>query len=129
MSVLDLIPGVSTAKTAVVGAVAIGAAITIGVLYWQLHNATAQAAAEHDRATVEAANADALAALAQSSAKEAAAERFAADHAAATLKAQQIARQTAADRLAAALAMEAATDAPLAACLALPIPDSLRNRP
>lgn len=128
MSLLDLIPGVSQAKTAAIAVVAIGAAVTIGVLYWQMTSAQARAASEHDRATVEAANADALAAMAESNAKEAARERTAADHSAAMLLAQNIARRTAADKLAHALATESMTNAPLAACLALPIPDSLRNR-
>ncbi len=130
MSLVDLIPGVAQAKTAIVGVVVVGAAITVGVLYWQLRVAQGEAASEHDRATVEAANADALAAIAASNAAEAASERTAADHAHAMLQAQQIARQTAAKALTAALVTESATNAPLAACLALPVPaDILRQLP
>lgn len=130
MSLIDLIPGVAQAKTAVIGAVAIGVAITIGVLYWQLRSAQAEAASEHDRATVEAANADALAAIAQSNAKEAASERAAADHALATIQAQLVVRKAEAAKLFDALKTESMTNAPFAACLAFPVPpDILKQLP
>lgn len=126
---MGLLAGLSAIKTGLIFGVGLVIVTTIGVLYWQLRSAQATAASEHDRATLEAANADAMGALASSNAAEAARERVAADHSAALLQVQTAARQAVAKSLANALAMESAANAPLAACLALPIPDSLRNRP
>lgn len=125
----SLFPGLSAIKAGLMLGVGLVIVTTIGALYWQLRSAQTTAASEHDRATVEAANADAMGALANSNAAEAARERVAADHSAALLQVQTAARQAVAKSLAAALATESATNAPLAACLALPIPASLRNRP